>query len=35
MNPPGIGEGTREVLKSINLSDEEIEQLKKDGIITF
>jgi crotonobetainyl-CoA:carnitine CoA-transferase CaiB-like acyl-CoA transferase len=35
MNPPAAGEGTREVLKSINLSDEEIEQLKKDGIITF
>ncbi len=34
MNPPAAGEGTREVLKSINLSDEEIEQLKKDGIIT-
>jgi crotonobetainyl-CoA:carnitine CoA-transferase CaiB-like acyl-CoA transferase len=34
-NPPAAGEGTREILKSINLSDEEIEELKKDGIITF
>jgi crotonobetainyl-CoA:carnitine CoA-transferase CaiB-like acyl-CoA transferase len=35
LNPPAAGEGTREVLKSIDLSDEEIEQLKKEGILTF
>ena len=35
MDPPATGEGTREVLRSINFSDEEIEQLKRDGIITL
>jgi len=34
-NPPSVGEGTREILKSIKLSDEEIEQLKKEGILAF
>lgn len=32
-NPPAVGEGTREILKSIGLSDEEIEQLKKEGVL--
>ncbi len=35
MNAPAVGEGTRELLKSIHLSDEEIEQLKKEGILTY
>lgn len=35
MNPPAAGEGTHEVLKSINLSDEEIEQLKREGVLAF
>jgi crotonobetainyl-CoA:carnitine CoA-transferase CaiB-like acyl-CoA transferase len=34
-NAPAVGEGTREILKSIKLSDEEIEQLKKEGILAF
>jgi len=34
-NAPAVGEGTREILKSIQLSDEEIEQLKKEGILAF
>jgi crotonobetainyl-CoA:carnitine CoA-transferase CaiB-like acyl-CoA transferase len=34
-NPPEVGEGTREILKSIKLSDEEIEQLKKEGVLAF
>ena len=32
-NPPEIGEGTRELLKSLNFSDEEIEQWKKEGVL--
>jgi crotonobetainyl-CoA:carnitine CoA-transferase CaiB-like acyl-CoA transferase len=34
-NPPGVGEGSREVLKSIGMSDEEIEELKKAGTLAF
>jgi crotonobetainyl-CoA:carnitine CoA-transferase CaiB-like acyl-CoA transferase len=34
-NAPTVGEGSREILKSIQLSDEEIEQLKKEGILAF
>jgi crotonobetainyl-CoA:carnitine CoA-transferase CaiB-like acyl-CoA transferase len=34
-NPPGVGEGTREILKSLRFSDEEIENLKKEGILAF
>ncbi len=34
-NPPDVGEGTREILKSIRFSDEEIENLKKEGILVF
>jgi crotonobetainyl-CoA:carnitine CoA-transferase CaiB-like acyl-CoA transferase len=33
LNPPAVGEGTRELLKSINISEEEIEQLKKEGVL--
>ncbi len=33
MNPPQIGEHTFEILKSINLSDEQIEKLKTEKII--
>jgi crotonobetainyl-CoA:carnitine CoA-transferase CaiB-like acyl-CoA transferase len=35
INPPAVGEGTRELLKSINISEEEIEQLKKEGVLIF
>ena len=34
-NPPSVGEGAREVLKSVDLSDDEIEQLRKEGILAF
>jgi crotonobetainyl-CoA:carnitine CoA-transferase CaiB-like acyl-CoA transferase len=34
-NPPAMGEGTRELLKLMNLADEEIEQLKNEGVIAF
>jgi len=34
-NPPAVGEGAREALKSVNLSDEEIEQLRNEGILAF
>ena len=32
-SPPAVGEGTREILKSIGMSDEEIERLKKEGVL--
>ena len=35
INPPAVGEGSRELLKSINISEEEIEQLKKEGVLIF
>jgi len=34
-NPPAMGEGTRELLKLMNLADDEVEQLKKEGILAF
>lgn len=34
-NPPGVGEGSREVLKSIGISDEEIDELQKAGTLAF
>ncbi len=34
-NPPGIGEGSREVLKSIGMSDEEIDELQNAGTLAF
>ncbi len=34
-DPPEVGEGTIELLKSINISDDEIDELKKKGILTF
>lgn len=34
-NPPAVGEGTRELLRSIHMSDGEIEELKKSGVIVF
>jgi hypothetical protein len=30
-----MGEGTRELLKLANLTDEEIEQLKNEGVLAF
>ena len=35
LHPPALGEGTLGLLKSIDLSDEEIEQLKKEGVVVF
>ena len=34
-NPPRVGEGSREVLKSIGISDEEIDELQKAGTLAF
>jgi crotonobetainyl-CoA:carnitine CoA-transferase CaiB-like acyl-CoA transferase len=34
-NPPRVGEGSREVLKSIGISDEEIDELQKGGTLAF
>jgi crotonobetainyl-CoA:carnitine CoA-transferase CaiB-like acyl-CoA transferase len=34
-NPPGVGEGNREVLKSIGISDEEIDELQNAGTLGF
>jgi len=34
-NPPRVGEGSREVLKSIGISDEEIEELQNAGTLAF
>jgi len=34
-NPPGVGEGSREVLKSIGISDEEIDELQNAGTLGF
>ena len=34
-NPPGVGEGSREVLKSIGISDEEIDELQNAGTLEF
>jgi crotonobetainyl-CoA:carnitine CoA-transferase CaiB-like acyl-CoA transferase len=35
LQPPAMGEGTRAILKSVPFSDEEIEQLRKEGVLTF
>jgi crotonobetainyl-CoA:carnitine CoA-transferase CaiB-like acyl-CoA transferase len=35
LQPPAMGEGTRAILKSAPFSDEEIEQLRKEGVLTF
>ena len=34
-NPPGVGEGSREVLESIGISDKEIDDLQKAGTLAF
>jgi len=34
-NPPRVGEGSREVLKSIGISDEEIDELQNAGTLAF
>jgi len=34
-DPPALGEGTREILKRMNLTDDEMEQLKKEGVLTY
>jgi crotonobetainyl-CoA:carnitine CoA-transferase CaiB-like acyl-CoA transferase len=34
-HPPRIGEGTREILKSLAIPESEIEALRKDGILVF
>jgi crotonobetainyl-CoA:carnitine CoA-transferase CaiB-like acyl-CoA transferase len=34
-NPPAMGEGTRELLKLANLTDDEIDQLKNEGVLAF
>ncbi len=34
-NAPELGEGTRDLLKSINLSEAEIEQLRREGVLVF
>jgi hypothetical protein len=30
-----VGEGAREILKAVGISDQEVEQLKKEGIVAF
>ncbi len=34
-NPPAMGEGTRELLKLMGLTDPEMEQLKKEGVLAY
>ena len=34
-NPPAPGEGTRDLLKLMNLTDEEVEALRKEGVLVF